>query len=196
MKPEAQELYKLARTLHQNTVVTLMKLAEDVKVCTDEKECADLSYALAEIIKLTDDVKKRCGKVRRISDQMACALTLMAGSAETIRTEYCSATPKVTTILSVPKRKGDPGYGALMDHLGVPRHLYDDSSEHGVVGLHWMGVVTYLGEQQAAGKPLPPGIDPNKTYPQYAIHIRGKQSPAGDATYKADENEKDEEVPF
>jgi hypothetical protein len=46
----------------------------------------------------------------------------------------------------------------------------DEDSE--AVRPHWPGMVSYLTGLMRQGRPLPPGIDPEKTYPRYKLRLR------------------------
>lgn len=208
MRASLGRAYREIRELHARLTVDLTALERSLKDETDEKEHADTAYALREIAEFADAIRKQSEFVKVLSERMACMLTIaIHQTAEPIRTEFCTASPKVRTVVTVPSRRKSPEqFASLMTFLGVPRHLWE-GGEHAVVETHWPGLIEYLGKLQAEGKPLPPGIDPNKTIAQYSLMIRGKKSPNGElgraapmgAGEEADADAKQqvgEEIPF
>jgi len=196
MNQTVRELYIDVRDFHHKLLRVLPEIEQEIKSGSDEKEMADLAYAMREIARLCDDARKRCEQKKRLAEQLACALTIaVTQSAEPIRTEFCRASPKMRSIVSVPRRSKEPEkYAELMKYLGVPEHLWQ-GGEHAVVNTHWPGLMDLLAAKQERGEPLPPGIDPNKTYPEYTLVIHGYQSPAGGAV-EDDDGVLTEEVPF
>ena len=59
-----------------------------------------------------------------------------------------------------------------MDYVGVAKEAVEDKC----VKPHWPGLVERISNETAMGKPLPPGIDPNSSYPVYSMRIRAKQN--------------------
>ena len=93
-------------------------------------------------------------------------------------------------MVAIPHKRRDPDkYAAFVKSLGIPAHLAvlnnpDDKNEHAPVDLHYNGVCEYVTELQRQGKPLPPGVDPEKTYPVFKLKLRKKKavdSGVGDA---------------
>ena len=41
--------------------------------------------------------------------------------------------------------------------------------------MHWPSMVEHLSALAEEGKPFPPGVDPDKTYPIYSTTIRRKE---------------------
>jgi hypothetical protein len=58
-----------------------------------------------------------------------------------------------------------------MEHLGIPEHM----AAGDVVRPHWPGLKEYLTKLAQQGLPLPPGIDPQKTYSEYTLEVRKKK---------------------
>jgi hypothetical protein len=176
-----QDLYRLARELHGEVIRECA--AQNARTKSDPRptELADAAYALREIETFLEEARKKIKSEKEFAEHMACAVTTQVyQTAEAIRTEYCTAKPDVKMVVTVPSRSKDPEkYAAMMEYLEVPRVLWDSGEEHAVVKAHWPGLVAHLDKLQAQGKPLPPGIDPNKTYPNYKLIIRGKKRPDG-----------------
>lgn len=180
MRPELARLYRETRALHAGITRALMGVEEAIKTASDEADMADIAYALREIADFADHIRKQCNVQQKLAEKMACVLTVcITQSAEPIRTEYCTATPDVRPIVSVPRRSTHPKeFEALMNYLGVPKRLWE-GGDHAVVKPHFPGLVDLLAKEQQDGKPLPPGIDPNKVYQDYKLNIRKRKAPDG-----------------
>jgi hypothetical protein len=183
MKSNAQEMFRKMREAHDFAVATLVALEQDVQATcgNDEKELADIAYALRETTDLADDLRKRAAALGRTAQSAACMLQVtLNGSAASIKTDYCTAALKMKTVVSIPKKDRQPNeYAALMDWLKVPRELWqNENSKYSAVEFHWPGLVDLISQKQSQGLPLPPGIDPNKTYVEYSLTMRGKKDVA------------------
>lgn len=182
MKPYAQELYRTIKAAHEAAVKTIAKLETDIQAaCQGSKEeCADIAYALREVREFAEDIRKRADALGRTSQAAACMLALAEANAQSIGTEYCSAALMCKTIVDMPKQKTDPeAFANVMHHLGVPESLWNlakTGKEHCVIAPHWPGLMELLSEQTAQGLPLPKGIDPNKSFTEYSLRIRGRKS--------------------
>ena len=183
MKPNAQQMFRKMREAHDFAVATIAALEQDVQATcgNDEKELADIAYALRETRELAEDLRKRADALGRLAQSAACVLQVTVnGSAESIKTDYCTAVLKMKTVVSIPKKDRQPEeYAALMDWLNVPRELWQNpESKYSAVEFHWPGLVDLISQRQAKGERLPPGIDPNKTYVEYSLTMRGKKDAA------------------
>lgn len=177
MKTYAKELFQQMRDVHEFAVQTMFKFEEDIKAACngDKHECADIAYALREIRELAEDIRKRADLHGRTAQSAGCMLAITESDPSSIRTEYCTATPTCKTIVKIPKLSNDPeGFAALMKHLGVPDDLWVER-KHAAVSVNWPGLVDLLSQQQAEGKPLPEGIDPNSSYTDYSLRILGRK---------------------
>lgn len=169
-------MFTEAQTLHASFVRNEISIRKFLVGCSSKEEHADAAYAFRETHKLIDDVRKRLEDLRKLSEKMACVIAAATFDADTIRTDYCSATPDVKPIASVPSRSRQPEeYAKLMSWLGVPEGLWSTNDDHAPIKPHWPGVMEMLDREMRAGRPLPPGIDPNKTYNEYKLVIRGKK---------------------
>lgn len=175
MNETAVTAFRAARTVHEQVVALQQRLEKFVAECVDKGELADVAYAMREASKLVDDTRKRLDGLGETAQKVACLVSVQLGDVSTIRTEHCSATPDVRQVASPPRRSTRPEeFARLMDHLGVPKHLWE-GGDHAVVQPHWPGLMDYLARQAAEGKPLPPGIDPSRTFPEYKLVIRAKK---------------------
>lgn len=178
MRQSAKDMHRKVREAHAAAHEAIVRMTSEVKDCLDIKELADFAYATQDAWKLADDTRKQLNILHELVEKIAGVLwatTSMDG--EPIRTEYCTATPNPKPIATIPKRSTDPeAYKTLMLHLGVPEALLNtDNEDKEVIRPHWPGFVDYLTRELAAGRPLPPGIHPDKTYMKYNLSIRAKK---------------------
>lgn len=175
MKQEATDYYSLVQKLYEEHVKRLPQLQESIKRCTDLKELVDYAFAMNRASKFLDDMRKTCDATEMLCERLACLIWVAAEMTGPIRTEHCSATPNIKMIATIPKRSTHPAeFEALMTFLGIPKNLIDEEQGE-VVRAHWPGLVSYLSRLMSEGKPLPPGIDPQKTYPEYHLTLRPKK---------------------
>ena len=203
MNPKLSAFFTDTRKLHSRAIALLAEVNNETRQNADAKQQTDAAYALREIAKLADDIRKCCEQERRIAERMACMLTIQSdGTTQAIKTEYCTATQQVKTLVSIPKQSTDPeGFATLMRYLNVPEALWNDAvtnAKYPAVQLHWPGLCELLSNHCAEGKPLPKGIDPNKTSADYTLTIRGRRAPdAGEELHDdVEEFDKVEGVPF
>lgn len=200
MLPIAQKLYADVRELHERIYKDLQAL-QAIALAGDLEEMADSIYALKEAKKFAEDTEKDIGKLQKMLCDMFCLKYTQCddGNAESIRTDYCTATPNPRVCAHIPSYEKQPEeYKALMTYLGVDPVLWDTGkvlTENGeestkVVDVHWPGFTALLSRLAGSGHPLPPGIDPEKTYMLWNVTIRKKKGILGDV------NPNTEETPF
>jgi hypothetical protein len=180
MKQSAVEMYKAMREAHDLAVRSIAALEREVQEHeNDAAKVADIAYALREVTELADDIRKRAAALGTIAQSVACMIRIAVDvSATSITTPYCTATLDVRQIVAIPKRSTDPEkFALLMDHFKVPRELWE-SGEHAAMQPHWPGLIDLIARHTSEGKPLPPGIDANKTFPKYSLRIRGRKDVA------------------
>ena len=177
MKPEAIEAYRAAKQAHNTCIQQFVKLETMLQDgCRGSKhEVADIAYALRETRELAEDIRKRCDALGKTAQNVGCLLAISSGNPNAIKTEYVTATPTVRDITSIPKRREQPEqFAALMQFLEVPKNLWD-GGEHAALSVNWPGLVELISKRSSDGLPLPPGIDPEKTYPEYSLRMLGKK---------------------
>lgn len=171
MHPLAREYYKQVKKLFELHTRTLIQMRRAIETNPDPKELVDWALALNHSSKFLDDMRKTCNGLEELAEKIACVIYVQAGNKEPIRTPYATGTPDVQTCVSLPNKNTHPDlWRSLMLHLGVPAELVNDANEP-VVDMRFKSVVTFLSRQLAEGKPLPPGVDPNKTFPQFRIRL-------------------------
>jgi hypothetical protein len=185
MLTDFQQLYKRVSDDFKETYALLSALGKRCEHLNDMQELADGALACREVYRLADDTRKEVDKLRKLCERMACLLWVKDSDGEPIRTRFCTATPDVKIIASIPKRTTRPDdYARLMTHLGIPVEMWDRDIE--VVRPHWPGFVDYISKLTAQGLPMPPGIDPDRTYPEY--HLRTRRTRDVDDGYEPEGN--------
>lgn len=182
MRADFVETFKRAMRAHSEVVAAEAELRRlltaEPAVASSREELADAAYALREAEAIVDEGRKKLRGLRELAERMCCMVSAVSGDGECVRTPHCTAIPTVRTNVSVPTRKRDyEGWRALMRHLGVPDGLLGGpaESEHAAIDVHWPGLMDLLSREAAEGKPLPPGVDPNKTVAAYSLTIRKKK---------------------
>lgn len=134
-------------------------------------ELADAAFAMREIYNYLDDLRKEVKANKELCERMTCLLWARTSTGDPVRTPFVTATPCIKMTASIPKRSTNlEAWEALMRFLKIPEELWSEE----VVRPHWPSFVEYTSKLLEQGKPLPDGIDPNKTYPVYSLTLRGK----------------------
>lgn len=171
MLPRCVELFKTVKTAHAATYRLIKMLMADLQSTGDVRETADMVYAAKDAQKFAEDTVKELRGLIELVEKVTCILYVKAGSLDVLRTDHCTATPRVGMMASLPRRKTDfESYKKLMDFLKVPENLWHlPEGERGPVDFDWKGITQLLTDRAEQGLPLPPGIDPSKTYPVYRV---------------------------
>lgn len=177
MKTEAIAAYRAVKAAHVECVKQFVALEKALETAcgNNPQEVADIAFALREMYDLLETTRKQTAAIGKTAQQVACLLSIASGNAGTIGTAYVAATPNVRTIPAIPKRRDRPQeFAALMDYLKIPRDLWE-KGDHAIVDFHWPGLVDKLTNDAANGLPLPPGIDPTKTFAEYSLRMRTRK---------------------
>ena len=170
MKEHNKEYFNLAMTVLGEWKDRHDKLVANLHNEGDIKELADMAYALKKIMEIFDEVEKRTRNTYELAERLLCMMWAQAGDSDPIRTPYCTITPRIRMAAQIPK-KGSVEYEELMKALGITVELQATDA----VRPHWPGLVDYVTELLTNGRQLPPGVDPNKTYPVYGVTIRPRK---------------------
>lgn len=174
MYDPAKSLFTKSRKAHKEIYEELVRIKVFIKQCGRMEEQADVAYAANEAFKLLDDLRKEAQVIRELAEKIGTALWVKVSNGDPIRTDYVTATPRVKMTATLPKKSKDPvAYATFMRFLKIPEDIADAE----VVRPHWPAVVELLSKLMEEGKPLPPGIDPDKMYPVYKMTLRGKAAP-------------------
>lgn len=189
MNSRAAELFARVRDTHELAVIVCKELrdranrTETKSRLPDEvmEDMTNIAYAMDKCDKFLKETDKLCRQLGELHEKIVCALwSAMAEldmTERSVKTEYVTAVPNVRMLATIPREESEPvKYAAMMDDLGVPRHLWQ-GLDHAVVKPYWPGLIGLFSRLSAEGRPLPRGVDPEKTYPSYTLHFRGKKGP-------------------
>lgn len=123
---------------------------------------ADRIFDLKESYKYLDACRKDVDKVKELMEYTLCAKMIATSCLDTVRTETVTATPRITMTAGLPAH-GTPEYAQLVEKIPM-----------NCMRPHWPSLCEWLTETQAAGKPLPEGLSPEKTVPKFSISCRKK----------------------
>lgn len=135
----------------------------------DLKDMVNAIYVMREIAKLADDLRKENEGVLHLFENVACAMWVTNSEAKSIKGALATGTPDVKLALKIPNARTEPeAYAKLMKHFGIPMQVVSDK----IMKPYWPGLCAYISTLSEEGKPLPPGVDPDKTYPTYKMRIK------------------------
>jgi hypothetical protein len=167
--------FRATKKLYSDVYGEIVQINRQVGNTIDVGKLADIAIVCRETAKLLADLDKEYRKTQELCERLGCMLWVSMsdeGNAETVRGKLCTATPDLKMTATLPSQKQEPEkYAQFMDSLGVPKELY----ERGVVQTYWPRLVDYITNLAENGKPLPPGVDVEKTRPQYRFILRLKK---------------------
>lgn len=168
MHQNLKELFITVKDAHEQAYVLLQSLTKDLSTTGDVEELTDAVYATREVMRFAEDLLKETRRLNTRTQQMACAVwAKMPDPPERIVTDYCSGTPDIKMSANLPKRD-TAEYHQFMTHIGV-KNVEDD-----LVRPHWPSVKEYISDLTSQGRPLPPGVDLDETFPVYTLSVRRK----------------------
>lgn len=136
------------------------------------EDMVNFIYVMREISRLANDLRKETDGISHMFENMACMLYTVANKTDPIRASLATGSPDVKLAVKIPNREREPEkFYALMNFFDVA----SDALEKKVTKPHWPGICEQVSIMAEEGKPLPPGIDPDDTYPTYRVTIRGLQ---------------------
>jgi hypothetical protein len=161
----------------RDAYVNLMKMYGDyvehhnelIKMLHEEgaiTELADLAYVFKLLDDIVHDMHKKSASSYELAGRLLCLMWAKNGSGESVRTPYCTVTPRIKMAANLPKR-GTDDYVALMNSLGINAEMLETDA----VRPHWPGLTDFITQRLTEGKPLPAGVDQSSTYPVYGITV-------------------------
>lgn len=173
MKTSAITLFRLAKSAHETIYRQLAEVQHEINKCSNMVELCDYVFAVDQAHELIEDNKKALWNLREALNKKICELYVRSNPSEpNIKTDYVTATPDVKYSPNIPSKKGNPeAFEKLMKHLGIPTEVMNSEA----VRPHWPGLVEFVSQQLAAGKPCPPGIDVKKLMPIFKLTLRRKK---------------------
>lgn len=145
------------------------------------EEFADAAYAMREMEKLTDSMRKTFKKCRERQESLACLVAMSEDlTRETIQTPYVTARIESFLIPKLPgkvegpdgEKTPTPELTMLRNWLGLGPELF--SYAHDVVTIHWPGIQCLFGNRLENGLPLPPGCDHTEQFQRSGLRMRRK----------------------
>ena len=161
--------YKLMRQTYLDCYQCISMIRDKIKANKyTMPDLVNVVYVLRDISKFSDDLRKECNGVEQIAINVACALWVTFDSSINIKASLATGTPDIKIAAAIPNKNREPEkFNALMDALGVdPKAVADNT-----VKPYWPGIMEYISSLAEQGKPLPVGIDAEKTYTQYKMRI-------------------------
>jgi hypothetical protein len=164
--------FRKVKSAYRELYADLSMLNKRVQTTRSPEDLADYAIVCRETAKLLSDLDKEYRKTQEMCERLGCMIAVTQGDVDIIRAKLCTGTPDLKMIATLPSQKLDPeNYAKFMKSLGVSEELY----ETGVMQLYWPRVVDYLTKLAENGKPMPAGIDMEKTRPQYRLMLRLKK---------------------
>jgi len=203
MKQEYLELFDKINGVTFEATQMIVRLEHEVVAVANLKHLADMAYVVKESSDLAKGLRVELDK---LGDHIAKIFFILYAAdpdaAARVRTEWCSALPDPKTHSSIPKLDSDPvGYAACLRDFGVP----EETIATGVMRISWDAYSDYCTKLVREGKPLPGNANPNKTYVEHRVSLRGRrklgdprrESGDGLVPLKADDNDAaDDPTPF
>jgi len=135
------------------------------------EDLVNLVHVSREISKLANDLRKEADGIARILEGIACVVNLTRGEGGPIRATLATGSPSMTLGVKLPHRERNPeAFQELMNYFGIELNSLTDRA----VRPHWPAICEIVSVLAEEGKPLPPGIDPDATYPTYSLRIKSK----------------------
>lgn len=161
--------YALLNNVSKRLHVMLPDLIEDARHPAGIAGLGDISdmvLALKRCEEIINYMKRDVHNAYILMERLACIACTELNIAKRLEGEFSTATTKINFAMTLPKRKTDPeGYAKFLEYFGVSPEL----AENGLMKCDWPQMMEYLSNQQAMGKPLPPGVDGRRSYPIYGL---------------------------
>lgn len=164
--------------VHSRTFELLLE-CRDPPGKSKNEDLVDLAFLMRKAMVLAEDLRKELRGAKEQLEKIICIRWL--ASTETmdvakidmsIRGKLAVGTPRVKTTASLPLAERNPKeYAAFMRRIGV----FGQAIRWGLVRPHWPSVTEYFSDLMAKGRPLPPGIDPSRTYSVYQVVMRERK---------------------
>lgn len=169
-----KELRAEVDAFHAKMYDKILSLRENQPELKDIPELADIGFQFKWFAQVFKDIGTESDKLSSLAQKIACMKWL--GLPETSRPDVIvdpdgnyRAFTDLTMSANIPSRSKDPeAYDAFMEWIGVPEPLIGTE----LVRVHWPTFKKTFTKLVSEGKPLPPGIDPEKTHAHYQLRYR------------------------
>jgi hypothetical protein len=161
---------KWATDLHGVLYSELSATRGEMKTKSPE-ELADVGFICKKIYEQLDDIRKETEKLQGLAENLACLKAVNQGKTR-IAGELATASPDVTMSANLPHPQRNPeAYMALCDYLGIPEQCV----KYDLFRIHWPGFKEFFTRLMSEGKPVPPGIEMEKTHAHYKLKYRERK---------------------
>lgn len=145
-------------------------LRDELRISKYElKDMVNFIYVIREISRLADDLRKEADGIGHMFENVLCAVYVTANETGPIRASLATGTPDLKLGVKVPNQKREPErFQKLMTHFGISKEVISAR----VVKPYWPGICEQVSRLAEEGKPLPPGINPDDTYPTYKVRVK------------------------
>ena len=161
---------KWANDVHDTAYSEIAETREQMKLSSPE-ELTDIGFICKKMYEQVDDLRKEIQRLQDLAERLACLKGEVEGKPRFAGT-LATGTPSVSMSANIPHPKKNPEqYTQLCDYLGVPEQMV----QWDLFRIHWPGFKEFFTAQMAAGKPVPPGVDVDKTHAHYKLRYRGRR---------------------
>lgn len=173
MNEKLKALYVKAHKAYREIHPLVEEIRQELQNYSLE-DMADTSAVFHRAAQWLDEMRKKMQGYKEYSDRLACLVFLSRVDKQgrplrNIKTEYCTATPRIKYVPKIPKKSSQPElYTEFMAHLGVT----PEAIEFEAVRPHWPGVVEMASFRAAEGRPSLPGVDVSGNRAEYALTCR------------------------
>jgi hypothetical protein len=172
---DAIKAYGQMKKAHLDEYAMLTTLRDELKAGKYQlTDMVNFIYVIREISRLADDIRKEADGISRIFENLACATYVASHQndperSDPIRASLATGTPNLKIGINVPNERLEPErYFKLMKFFGIS----EEQLESRVVKAYWPGLCEQISKLAEEGKPLPPGISVENTYPTYSVTIK------------------------
>ena len=165
--------YGKIKQMYLSCYELLSTLRDELRASKYElNDMVDIIYVTREISKLVNDLRKEADGIAHVFENTTCMIYVSLNQTNPIRAPLATGTPDLKLGVKVPNRNSEPErFYKLMDFFKVPMSSFEER----VIKPHWPGICEQISILAEEGKPLPPGINPEDTYPTYTVRIRPMQ---------------------
>jgi len=163
------QAYSKIKQLYLDQYTMISHLRDDLRAHKFElDEMVNIIFILRNISKFADDLRKECDGIGHMFENVLCALYITQNKTEPIRTALATGTPTVNLGVKMPNKKKDPeAFDKFIKFFNVSAEAVDSK----IVKPYWPGICEKISQMSEEGKPLPPGISVDDTYPTYKVRL-------------------------
>ena len=161
---------KWASEVHNTLYTEIADTREEMKTKSPE-ELTDIGFICKKMYEQIDDIRKEVDRLKEFAEKLAC-LKAVTEEKMTLRGNLATGTPDVSMSANLPHpRKNPEAYQALCDYFGIP----DGMVQNDLFRFHWPSFKEFFTKLMSEGKPVPPGIELDKTHAHYKLKYREKK---------------------